>query len=114
MRAVLRLLSAALTRCKRELAAQPGLLYRGEARKTLIVGRRAPHNPGTAGALLSAQLVEQRSCVVEVGGVKAVGEPAVDFGEHRTRFGTFTLAVKQSRETQGRAQFWMLRPHLLG
>jgi hypothetical protein len=38
MRAVLRLLSAALTRCKRELAAQPGLLYRGEARKTLIEG----------------------------------------------------------------------------
>ena len=100
MRAVLRLLSAALTRCKRELAAQPGLLYRGEARKTLIEGD-APHNPGTAGALLSAQLVEQRPCVFEVGGVEAFGEPAVDLGEHCARFGTFTLAVEQSRETQG-------------
>src|SRR5215469_13668607 len=34
---------------------------------------------------LGAQLVEQRLCIFEVGGVEALGEPVVDFGEHRAR-----------------------------
>ena len=33
-----------------------------------------------------AQLVEQRFGVLQVGGVEALGEPAIDFREHRARF----------------------------
>jgi hypothetical protein len=31
--------------------------------------------------LLRAQLVQQRLCVVQVGGVETFGEPVIDFGE---------------------------------
>ena len=49
MRAVLRLRSAALTRCKGELAAQRGLLYRGKARKMLIDGNAHRTTPELQG-----------------------------------------------------------------
>ena len=35
---------------------------------------------------LGAQLVELRLGVLEIGGIEAFGEPAVDVGEHRARF----------------------------
>ena len=41
--------------------------------------------------MLSAQLVEQRLGVFQVGGVEAFGEPVVDFGEHRARLVATTL-----------------------
>ena len=37
------------------------------------------------------QLVEQRLGVLQVGGVEALGEPVVDFGEHRARFVALAL-----------------------
>ena len=48
-----------------------------------------------AGILVfSGQLAEQRLGVFEVGGVEALGEPVVDFGEHRVRL-VATIAVAQ-------------------
>ena len=55
-------------------------------------------------AYLIAELLEQRLCLLQVGGIKAFGEPAVDLGEHRVRFVAATLLAKQPREARGRAQ----------
>src|SRR6266851_2169433 len=33
-----------------------------------------------------AEFVEQRLGVLQIGGVEALGEPAIDLGEHRSRF----------------------------
>src|SRR5229473_1019104 len=52
----------------------------------------------------SAQLLEQRLGVFQVGGVEALGEPAVDLGEHRTRLVAAALFVEQPREAHRRAQ----------
>ena len=60
------------------------------------------------------QLVEQRLGVFQVGGVEALGEPVVDFGEHRARFVATTLRCEQPREARRRAQLPGLRLHLLG
>ena len=38
-----------------------------------------------------AQLVEQRLGVLQISSIEALGEPVVDFGEHRARFITLTL-----------------------
>jgi len=54
---------------------------------------------------LGAQLVEQRLGLFQVGSVEALGEPAVDVGEHRARFVTAILRRKQPREAHGCAQF---------
>jgi hypothetical protein len=49
-----------------------------------------PHLPQRMVALLSlrsdAQFVEQRLSVLQVGGIEAFGEPAVDLGEHCSGF----------------------------
>src|SRR5216683_2628744 len=55
------------------------------------------------------QLVEQCLGVLEVGGVEAFGEPAVDFGEHRSRFIAAALAVEQARETHRCTQLQRFR-----
>ena len=57
---------------------------------------------------LAVQLIEQRLGVVEVGGVEAVGEPAVDFGEHRARFVAFALL----RRAVARDSSWRAVPRL--
>jgi len=44
-------------------------------------------------ASLSRQFVEQRLSVLQVGGVEALGEPAVNFHEHRAGLLTFALLV---------------------
>jgi hypothetical protein len=54
---------------------------------------------------LTAQLVEQRLGVFQVGGVEAFGEPVVDFRQHRARFVAMTLLREQSREAGRGAQF---------
>src|SRR5712664_1982740 len=43
--------------------------------------------------ILRAQLVEHRFSVLEVGGVEALGEPAVDVAEHRARLVATALLV---------------------
>ena len=43
------------------------------------------------------QLVEQCLGVLEIGGVEALGEPTVDFGEHRARFVATALLREQPR-----------------
>ena len=45
-----------------------------------------------------AQLLEQRLCVLKVGGVEALGEPVVDFSEHCVRLFTTILFGEQSRD----------------
>src|SRR5262249_16110836 len=47
---------------------------------------------------LGSQFVEQRFGVLEVGGVDALGEPVVDFGEHHARFVAASSVAQQSRE----------------
>jgi hypothetical protein len=54
---------------------------------------------------LLAQLIEQRLGVFQIGGVEALGEPAVDFGEHRARFVAFAFLVEQLRETHAKTTF---------
>src|SRR5260370_25442812 len=44
------------------------------------------------------QLIEQRLGVLEVGGVKALGEPAVDFGKHRASLVATALLREQPGE----------------
>ena len=60
---------------------------------------------GYIGRGLASQFVEQSLGVLQVGGVEALGEPAVDLGEHRTRFVATALLLEQPREVRGRAQF---------
>ena len=44
--------------------------------------------------MLRAQLLEQRLGVLQIGGVEAFGEPAVDLGEHRARFVAEALSFR--------------------
>jgi hypothetical protein len=44
---------------------------------------------------LSAQLIEERLGVLQVGGVEALGEPVIDVGEHRARLVAMTLLREQ-------------------
>ena len=55
--------------------------------------------------ILVAKFIEQCFRVFQVGGVEALGEPVVDFREHRARLVAITLLVEQPRETRRRAQF---------
>jgi MFS family permease len=60
----------------------------------------------TAAARASAvQFLQQRLGVLQVGGVEAFGEPAVDLGEHRARLVAMALLREQPREASRRAQF---------
>jgi len=45
-----------------------------------------------------AELVEQSLCVLEVGGVEALGEPAVDVREHRAPLVAAAGVTEESRE----------------
>src|SRR5216683_2292211 len=53
---------------------------------------------------LSCQLVEQCLCVFQVSSFEALGEPAVDFREHRARLVATALLREQPREARRRAQ----------
>src|SRR5262249_38933577 len=54
------------------------------------------------------QLFEQRFCVLQVGGVEAFGEPAIDFGEDGTSLGPPIGVAQHSREAGGCAQLVQL------
>ena len=62
----------------------------------------AAHVPLLALAL-AAELVEQRLGFLQIGGIEALGEPGVDFGQHRARFVAATLLREQPREACCRA-----------
>src|SRR5215510_3960379 len=59
----------------------------------------------------SSQRFQQRLSLLEVRGVKALREPAVDRGQERVGFGVLTLGLPQACEAHGRSQF--KRPGLL-
>src|SRR5215472_9136335 len=53
---------------------------------------------------LGLQFVEQRFCVLQVGGVEALGEPVVDLGEHRARFAAAFGIAQQPCKAHSRTQ----------
>jgi hypothetical protein len=53
--------------------------------------------------ILCSRLVEQHLGVPQIGSIEALGEPAIDFGEHRARLVAEALFCKQPREASGRA-----------
>jgi hypothetical protein len=73
----------------------------------------APDSP-LCGNRRLGQFVEQRLGVLEVGGVEALGEPAVDRREQITGFGAAILVAAESGEAHGGAQFPELGLLLLG
>jgi len=52
---------------------------------------------------LVAQLVQQGFCLLQVGGVEALGEPVVDIEKHLARLFTTILFGEQSRDAGRRA-----------
>src|ERR1700730_14845717 len=56
-------------------------------------------------SMSDTQVIEQRLCVLQVGGVEAFGEPAVDVGEHSARLIAITLLAEQPCEADSRARF---------
>src|SRR5215472_9670842 len=54
--------------------------------------------------MLSPQFVEQRLGFLEVSGVKALGEPAVDGCQQRTRLGLLALLLPQACQAYGGPQ----------
>jgi len=54
---------------------------------------------------LCPQVLQQRFGPLEIGGVKALGEPAVDRCEQLPRFSAFALLLPQATQGQCRAQF---------
>src|SRR5262249_7776330 len=59
--------------------------------------------------VLSRQLVQQRFGLLKIGGVKALGEPALDGGQQRTGFGALALLLPEARQAHGGAQLQRLR-----
>ena len=59
--------------------------------------------------VLSSQLFEQRLGLLEVGRVKALGEPAVDLGQQVVRLLPFPLLLPQPRQAHRRPQFQRFR-----
>jgi len=50
------------------------------------------------GTELSSQLIEECLGVLQIGGVKALGEPVVDYGEHRASLFATALRNEQPRK----------------
>src|SRR5262249_22013569 len=57
----------------------------------------------------SRQLIEQRLRLLEVSGIKALCEPAIDRRQQRPRFGLLALLLPEATEAYGGAQFQRLR-----
>jgi hypothetical protein len=62
----------------------------------------------------SAESVEQLVRILQVGGIEALGEPALDRREQVVCLGPPTLLGPQPGEAHRRAQFQRLRPLTLG
>src|SRR5262249_13352367 len=59
---------------------------------------------------LCPQLLQQHLCVLQVGGVKAPGEPPADPRQQLAGFAALALALPQPTQAHGRAQLQRLRP----
>jgi hypothetical protein len=58
---------------------------------------------------LSRQLLQEPLRLLEVGRVKALGEPAIDRCQQRVGFGVLALLLPQSRQAHGGPQFQRFR-----
>lgn len=56
-------------------------------------------------ALPSSELLQQRSGIFEILGIKPFGEPVVDWDWQLPRFGLLPLLLPQPRQAHGRAPF---------
>jgi len=63
---------------------------------------------------LPSQLFQQRLRLLEVGGVKALGEPAVDRREELVSLIALALVLPRATQAQGGAQLLGLRPLAAG
>src|SRR5215831_8275915 len=92
-------------RASKSITAPPPVLAPprpGATRRSSPSG--APGMAGTRGVLrLSPQLFQQRLGLLQVGGVEALGEPAVDRGQELARFHALALLLPQARQAHGRA-----------
>src|SRR5262244_2964348 len=61
------------------------------------------------GPALGSQRLEQCLCLLQVGGVKPLGEPAVDRREQLTGFSALALTLPQAGQAHGGAQLPRLR-----
>ena len=66
--------------------------------------RRCQSVPEAKVAALSRQLLQQRLRLLQVGRVKALGEPAVDRGEQIVGFGALVLLLPEPTQAHGRPQ----------
>src|SRR5262249_35623770 len=64
-----------------------------------LVGRQ-----GVSTGVALRQRVQQRLGLLEISGVKAFGEPPVDWGQEVMGFLTFALLLPQARQTHGGTQ----------
>jgi hypothetical protein len=75
----------------------------GGERKKRRRARPQTHCQLVSARFLLRQFIEQRLGVLKVGGVEALGEPAVDVGEHCVRFVAAAVLFEQPREAYRRA-----------
>jgi hypothetical protein len=80
-------------------------------RPTLINcgGGPVPLGLAIGGGRLSCERCQQGFSLLQINGVKALGEPVIDRCEQRSRFGALALALPQPVEVQRRAQLPELR-----
>jgi hypothetical protein len=98
-------------RGRSDLRAQPGAhgassQHRG-IHPTEGLSTQVPNNRlnGQLIRILRSQFVEQCLGVFQIGGVEALGEPAVHFGQHRARLVATAHLCDEARKARGRAKF---------
>src|SRR5262245_4838793 len=57
----------------------------------------------------SSECIKQRLGLLQVGGIKAFGEPAIALLQQRAGFDALVLALPQARQAHGGAEFERLR-----
>ena len=59
--------------------------------------------------ILSAQLLQQRLCLLQIGSIKPFGEPAIDRGKQLAGLGAFALLLPQATEAHSGPQLQRFR-----
>src|SRR5208283_5554001 len=90
--------SVELTRSVNISVTVPACIIVAPARGQLIVSPLRSSHQAVGSYSLVFQVLEQRLRVLQVGGVEALGEPVVDFGQHRARLVALALLVEEPRE----------------
>src|SRR5208283_2786554 len=80
----------------------------------MAASRRSVWSAVSTAIELTAQFLEQRLGFLEVCGVEALGEPAIDVVEHRAGLVTTTLLRNQPCEARASTKFKSSRAHALG